>query len=86
MTVKFFAGREPTMLHAKFVVRDNVQGYLGTANLTSWGMLRHIEAGVELSPGQCRRLLAFLKELEGANLFVEHKLRPARLGDEEFSG
>ncbi len=78
VTVKFFAGPEPTMLHAKFVIRDQVQGYLGTANLTSWGMHGgHIEAGVELSPGQCRRLLSFLEELEKAHLFVERAVRPS---------
>lgn len=90
MTVKFFAGPEPTMLHAKFVIRDGTQGYLGTANFTSWGMHRHIEAGVELSPGQCRRLLSFLKELEDAHLFVERDIGPAlrgsRVGNEEFGG
>ena len=72
--VRWFVGPQPTMLHAKFVIRDDEHGYLGTANLTSWGMAGHIEAGVELMPGQCRRFVGFLAQLEGANLFGERPL------------
>ena len=69
--VRWFIGPRPTMLHAKFVIRDAEHGYLGTANLTSWGMAGHIEAGVELMPGQCRRFVEFLAQLEGAGLFAD---------------
>lgn len=69
LTVRWFVGPRPTMLHAKFVIRDRMHGYLGTANLTSWGMGGHVEAGVELTEGQCRRFLAFLSQLELAGLF-----------------
>ena len=60
--VRWFVGARPTMLHAKFVIRDNVHGYLGTANLTSWGLHGHIEAGVELTAGQSQRFVQFLDE------------------------
>jgi hypothetical protein len=72
--VRWFVGPRPTMLHAKFVIRDGEHGYLGTANLTSWGMAGHIEAGVELMPGQCRRFVGFLAQLEGTNLFADRPL------------
>lgn len=67
--VRWFAGNDPTMLHAKVAVRDRCHGYLGTANLTSWGMREHIEAGIELTPGQSERLVRFLEELDHAGLF-----------------
>jgi phosphatidylserine/phosphatidylglycerophosphate/cardiolipin synthase-like enzyme len=67
--VRWFVGNGPTMLHAKAVVRDRCHGYLGTANLTSWGMREHIEAGIELTAGQSERLVRFLEELDTAGLF-----------------
>ena len=74
LRVRWFVGPRPTMLHAKFVIRDGEHGYLGTANLTSWGMAGHIEAGVELMPGQCRRFVEFLDQLEEAGLFADRPL------------
>lgn len=71
VTVRWFVGPRPTMLHAKFVIRDQVHGYLGTANLTSWGMQGHIEAGVELTQGQSRRFVEFLAQLDAAGLFAD---------------
>ena len=71
VTVRWFVGPRPTMLHAKFVIRDGHHGYLGTANLTSWGMAGHVEAGVELTPNQCIRFLRFLVQLEAAKLFAD---------------
>lgn len=59
------------MLHAKFVVRDRKHGYLGTANLTSWGMRGHIEAGVELTPGQSERFVQFLEQIDAAGMFAD---------------
>ena len=67
--LRWFRGPRPTMLHAKFVIRDRRHGYLGTANLTSWGMQGHIEAGVELTVGQSERFVQFLAQLDAANLF-----------------
>ncbi len=72
VAIRWFTGRAPTMLHAKFVIRDVTSGYLGTANLTSWGMHGHIEAGVELTAFQCKRFLRFLQQLESAGLFQNH--------------
>lgn len=69
VTVRWFVGPRPTMLHAKFVIRDRCHGYLGTANLTSWGMEGHIEAGVELTAGQAERFVRFLEQLDRADLF-----------------
>lgn len=69
VTIRWFRGPRPTMLHAKFVIRDRRHGYLGTANLTSWGMQGHIEAGVELTVGQSERFVQFLAQLDAVNLF-----------------
>lgn len=71
LQVRWFTGARPTMLHAKFVIRDRRRGYLGSANLTSWGMQNHIEAGVELSEAQSRRFAEFLEQLELAGLFSD---------------
>jgi phosphatidylserine/phosphatidylglycerophosphate/cardiolipin synthase-like enzyme len=71
LTVRWFTGPVPTMLHAKFVIRDRSHGYLGTANLTSWGMGQHVEAGVETTPGQSERFVRFLEDLDAAGLFAD---------------
>jgi phosphatidylserine/phosphatidylglycerophosphate/cardiolipin synthase-like enzyme len=68
--VRWFTGPMPTMLHAKFVIRDRLHGYLGTANLTSWGMGAHVEAGVETTAGQSERFIHFLEDLDAAGYFV----------------
>ncbi len=70
VALRWFDGPRPTMLHAKFVIADRRLGYLGTANLTSWGFRGHIEAGVQLTAGQSERLVVFLQQLEAAGLFV----------------
>ncbi|CAM4043751.1 phospholipase D-like domain-containing protein [Nocardia ninae] len=71
VALRWFRGRRPTMLHAKFVIADRQFGYLGTANLTSWGLQGHIEAGIELSSAQAERFVIFLEELEAAGLFTD---------------
>jgi hypothetical protein len=70
VAVQWFSGPRPTMLHAKFVIADCRLGYLGTANLTSWGLEGHIEAGVQLTAGQAERFVVFLDQLQTAGLFV----------------
>jgi PLD-like domain len=70
VALRWFSGPRPTMLHAKFVIADRRLGYLGTANLTSWGLQGHIEAGVHLTAGQAERFVVFLDQLEAAGLFV----------------
>jgi hypothetical protein len=71
VALRWFGGPRPTMLHAKFVIADSRLGYLGTANLTSWGLQGHIEAGIQLTAGQAERFVAFLRQLEIAGLFVD---------------
>ncbi len=72
VTVLWFTGARPTMLHAKFVIGNRARGYLGTANLTSWGLQGgHVEAGVELTPGQCERFVVFLEQLHTSGMFVD---------------
>lgn len=68
--LSWFSGPRPTMLHAKFVIADRRLGYLGTANLTSWGFHGHIEAGVQLTAGQAERFVVFLEQLKTAGLFT----------------
>lgn len=53
-----------SLMHAKFVVADGVRGYLGTANLTSYGMTAHVEIGTELTARQSAQLLEFLVLLD----------------------
>ncbi len=79
VTVRWFTGARPTMLHAKFVIRDRIHGYLGTANLTSWGMHSHIEAGVELTASQSERFVTFLEQLDAASLFSDDPPSATRL-------
>ncbi|MEU6191217.1 phospholipase D-like domain-containing protein [Nocardia sp. NPDC047038] len=76
VALRWFSGPRPTMLHAKFVIADSRIGYLGTANLTSWGFRGHIEAGVELTAGQAERFVRFLGELEMAGLFTDNPPAP----------
>ena len=71
--LRWFGGPRPTMLHAKFAIADRRLGYLGTANLTSWGFRGHIEAGVQLTAGQAERFVVFLENLETAGLFVPER-------------
>ncbi|SHU25892.1 Uncharacterised protein [Mycobacteroides abscessus subsp. bolletii] len=71
VALRWFSGPRPTMLHAKFVIADRQFGYLGTANLTSWGFEGHIEAGVQLTAGQAERFIVFLDQLEAAGRFVD---------------
>ncbi|MFB7722896.1 phospholipase D-like domain-containing protein [Nocardia sp. NPDC056100] len=70
VALRWFTGPSPSMLHAKFVIADRQIGYLGTANLTSWGLRGHIEAGVELTTGQSERFVRFLGELEATGQFT----------------
>ncbi len=71
VSLRWFTGPSRTMLHAKFVIADRRIGYLGSANLTSWGLRGHIEAGVELTAGQAERFVRFLGELEAAGHFTD---------------
>lgn len=71
VTTWWYRGPADSLMHAKFVVRDDSMGYLGTANLTSYGMEQHIEMGLELGQEQVADLLRFLQGLLDSNLFTQ---------------
>ena len=52
--------------HAKVIVVDSQWGYVGSANLTSAGLGRHVEIGVELAGSQVAELTRVLASLERA--------------------
>jgi hypothetical protein len=51
--------------HAKCVVVDRREGYLGSANLTGPGMEGHLELGTTLAPADAETLAGFLEQLWG---------------------
>lgn len=61
----------PLGSHAKAVVVDQTRGYVGSANLTSAGLARNIEIGVELFGPQVADLSRILSALEGLGAAVE---------------
>jgi phosphatidylserine/phosphatidylglycerophosphate/cardiolipin synthase-like enzyme len=67
----WYMGPAASLMHAKFVVSDVHEGYLGTANLTSLGLGHHIEVGMELSPAHCKELIKMLSKLVEVGLFSE---------------
>lgn len=64
-----YRGTSGSLMHAKFVIADEQRGYLGSANLTSWGLTQHIEAGVRLTPVQCHEVSRFVDGLVEADAF-----------------
>lgn len=66
----WYQGPAQSLMHAKFVVADRREGYLGTANLTSQGLEQHVEIGVGLGARQCEQLRGLLCSLTKAGLFV----------------
>ena len=69
VATRWYVGPAESLMHAKFVIRDGMEGYLGTANLTSQGLEQHVEIGVRLSSEQATELLIFLERLESFDLF-----------------
>ena len=65
----WYRGPGRSLMHAKFCVSDDSYGYLGSANLTSYGLGQHVELGVKLAPSQAHELAAFLQALRSANMF-----------------
>jgi phosphatidylserine/phosphatidylglycerophosphate/cardiolipin synthase-like enzyme len=57
-------------MHAKFVVADGRRGYLGSANLTSFGLTQHVEVGVGLTAPQAQELLRLIDGLVAAGFFL----------------
>lgn len=69
VNARWWSAGVPSLMHAKFVVADGVNGYFGTANLTSLGLSEHLEMGVALAPSQAASLLDLLTQLEQVGLF-----------------
>lgn len=69
VNTRWWSAGVPSLMHAKFVVADDVTGYFGTANLTSLGLSEHLEMGVALAPSQAASLLDLLTQLEQVGLF-----------------
>lgn len=67
----WYRGPAESLMHAKFVLRDGEEGYLGTANLTSHGLEQHVEVGLVMRNHQTQRLRRFLSILMNADLFSE---------------
>lgn len=63
----------PALIHAKIILADHKQGYLGSANLSQSAMDRNFELGVALVPAQVRSLYALLAILESRGLVAERK-------------
>jgi len=58
----------PALIHAKLILADQKQGYLGSANLSQSALDRNFELGVALSPAQVKSLHALLALLEARGL------------------
>jgi hypothetical protein len=67
----WYRGPAESLMHAKFVLRDGEEGYLGTANLTSHGLEQHVEVGLVMRSHQTLKLERFLGVLVDAGLFGE---------------
>lgn len=61
----------PLGSHAKAIVVDQIRGYVGSANLTSAGLSRNIEIGVELFGPQVADLSRLLSALERLGTTVD---------------
>jgi phosphatidylserine/phosphatidylglycerophosphate/cardiolipin synthase-like enzyme len=60
------AGGSDLVLHAKFVIADDRLGYLGSANMTHYGLEANFELGVRIGTPEVRDLGAVLSALEEA--------------------
>ena len=60
----------PELLHAKIILCDNIQGYLGSANLSQSALNKNFEVGVALASGQVRSLERLFSFFE-AQGFIE---------------
>ncbi len=61
----------PALIHAKIVLADHKQGYLGSANLSQSAMDHNFELGVALPPEQVRSLQALLSFFEAQGLIAD---------------
>lgn len=65
----WYHGNRGSLMHAKFVIADRARGYLGTANLTSYGLEQHMEVGVGLSETQAEDLVELMERSVSIGLF-----------------
>jgi phosphatidylserine/phosphatidylglycerophosphate/cardiolipin synthase-like enzyme len=61
----------PALIHAKIILADQKQGYLGSANLSQSAMDRNFELGVALPPEQVRSLQSLLSFFEARGLITD---------------
>ena len=54
---------EDVLLHAKFALADDREGYLGSANMTGEGFEAHLEIGISLGPPDVRALVGIIDAL-----------------------
>lgn len=59
-------GDRELVVHAKFVIADDRLGYLGSANMTHYGLEANFELGVRVGAAEVRDLRAVLTALEDA--------------------
>lgn len=72
-------------IHAKLVVADARNGYIGSANLSARGLGQNFELGVRLTPSQARATEELLDWLESQGRLVERRYSPlGRRFDEEI--
>lgn len=61
----------PALIHAKIILADGKQGYLGSANLSQSALDRNFELGVALQPAQVRSLHSLLSFFEAQGLIKD---------------
>ncbi len=61
----------PALIHAKIILADEKQGYLGSANLSRNALGKNFELGVSLSLPQLRSLHSLLALLESRGMIAE---------------
>lgn len=61
----------PVLIHAKIIIADQKQGYLGSANLSRSALDRNFELGVALSRAQVRSVDSLLSLLEARSLITD---------------
>lgn len=61
----------PALIHAKIILADQKQGYLGSANLSRSALDRNFELGVALSTAQVKSLHSLISLLEARGLLQD---------------
>ncbi len=63
----------PALIHAKIILVDQKQGYLGSANLSQSALDRNFELGVSLALAQVKSLNSLLALMESRGLVAESR-------------